>query len=59
VYFQIVDVSTLYKFAIHSAEIACSNVYNTISPPLKLVKELAQTFQLVILKIGAIVPKKI
>jgi hypothetical protein len=34
-------------------------VYNTISPPLKLVKELAQTFQLVILKIGAIVPKKI
>jgi hypothetical protein len=58
VYFQIVGVPTMYKFSIHSTKIACINVYNIISPPLKLVKELAQIFQLVILIIGAIVPKK-
>jgi hypothetical protein len=57
VYFQILDVPTMYKFDIHSTEIACINVFNTISPPLKLIKELAQTFQLVILRISAIFQK--
>jgi hypothetical protein len=45
VYFQIVDVPTLFKYSIiYSMGFPCANLYNTTFSTFELVKEPTQTF---------------
>jgi hypothetical protein len=59
-YFQITDVSTLYKFAICSTKIPCSNLYKATFTTFEIGrKNLTQMLWHIIPKRNTIVPKRI